>query len=122
MRRAALQGKHRSIRAAAAVAVGTAAALAWAPQALAGTTTSGVELDPVGTFDTPTYVDDAPAFPALLFVTERAGLIQALDDAVPAAKPFLDITDRVNTAGEGGLLSIAFPPDYAHSRPSTSTT
>ncbi len=99
-----------------AAALGTAAALAWAPPALAGTTTSGVELDPIGTFDTPTYIDDAPGFPNLLFVTERAGIVEALDDEVPAAKPFLDISHRVNTAGEGGLLSIAFPPDYADSR------
>jgi glucose/arabinose dehydrogenase len=91
--------------------------LAWAaPQALAGAITTGVELVPIGSFDTPTYVDDAPGFPDLLFVTERSGVIEALDGEVPAAQPFLDISNRVNTAGEGGLLSIAFPPDYAESR------
>jgi glucose/arabinose dehydrogenase len=111
-----LHGQRRSIRAAIAVAGGVAA-LAWAaPQALGGTTSNGVELVSIGSFDSPTYVDDAPGFPNLLFVTERSGVIEALDDEAPAAKPFLDISDRVSTAGEGGLLSIAFPPDYAQSR------
>jgi glucose/arabinose dehydrogenase len=49
-------------------------------------------------------------------VTERSGVVKVLDNEVPASKPFLDISGRVNTAGEGGLLSIALPPDYADSR------
>ena len=30
-------------------------------------------------------------------------------------QPFLDISDNVSTDGEGGLLSMAFPPDYRSS-------
>ena len=29
------------------------------------------------------------------------------------AEPFLDLADRVSCCGERGLLSVAFPPDYA---------
>ena len=31
-------------------------------------------------------------------------------------RPFLDITDRVRSGSERGLLSVAFPPDYASTR------
>jgi len=36
-------------------------------------------------------------------------------DGEDLAEPFLDLTDRVETGGERGLLSLAFAPDYAAS-------
>src|SRR3954453_16624350 len=54
----------------------------------------------------------APAGDARLFIVERAGRIRIMRSGVLKATPFLDIASRVNTSGEGGLLSIAFRPDY----------
>jgi glucose/arabinose dehydrogenase len=51
-----------------------------------------------------------------IFVVERAGRIRVVRDGVLLATPFLDISNRVSTAGERGLLSMAFHPDYATNR------
>ena len=52
-----------------------------------------------------------------LFLTLQAGNIRIMQaDNTLLAAPFLNITDRVNDAGnEQGLLGLAFPPDYATS-------
>jgi glucose/arabinose dehydrogenase len=68
------------------------------------------------TFDTPVYAENAQRFNDLLFVVEQGGEIEVLKDEVKRPKPFLDITDRVRSGGEEGLLSVAFPPDYKKSR------
>ena len=49
------------------------------------------------------------------FVVERIGTVRELDEAgVPAAEPYLDLRDRVNSGGiEQGLLGMAFHPDFA---------
>jgi hypothetical protein len=50
-----------------------------------------------------------------LFVVERAGRILAFENSADATEQttFLDIRSRVDTEGEGGLLGMAFHPDYA---------
>jgi glucose/arabinose dehydrogenase len=49
-----------------------------------------------------------------LFVVEKAGRIQMIENGAVQPAPFLDITDRVGSRGsEQGLLSVAFPSDYA---------
>ncbi|NLG48885.1 MAG: PQQ-dependent sugar dehydrogenase [Chloroflexi bacterium] len=48
-----------------------------------------------------------------LFVIEQPGRIRIVRDGVVLETPFLDITDRVSCCGERGLLSVAFPPEYA---------
>jgi len=49
-----------------------------------------------------------------LFVVERKGRIRIIADGVLTETAFLDITDRVRSSGnEEGLLSVAFPSDYA---------
>jgi glucose/arabinose dehydrogenase len=76
----------------------------------------------LGTFKKPVYLTVAPGYPDLLFVVERAGRIQLLRDEVKLAQPFLDISDLVlglpdgGAGPEQGLLSVAFPPDYAQTR------
>jgi len=53
----------------------------------------------------------APKGDKRLFVVQQWGLIQVIrHDKVTT---FLDISDRVNTAGERGLLGLVFDPDYA---------
>lgn len=47
------------------------------------------------------------------FITERPGRIRVVRDGVVLATPFLDISERVSTVGEGGLLAMEFSPDYS---------
>jgi glucose/arabinose dehydrogenase len=70
----------------------------------------------IGEFDHPVYVAGAPAHPRLLFVVEQAGRIMVVDGGHRLSRPFLDIRDQVGyDRGERGLLSVAFPLDYATS-------
>lgn len=56
----------------------------------------------------------AHAGDARLFVNEQAGRIRVVIDGEVQAMPFLDITGRVDDAGnEQGLLGLAFHPAYA---------
>lgn len=48
-----------------------------------------------------------------LFVVEQEGRIQLVKNGVVQPTPFLDITDRISSGGERGLLGLAFPPTYA---------
>lgn len=48
-----------------------------------------------------------------LFLVERRGRVFVVENGVQRATPFLDIPNRVGSAGgEQGLLSLAFAPDY----------
>ena len=73
-----------------------------------------VALKKIGSFDSPVDVTGAPGFPQLLFVVEQAGRVEVLRNGHRLPHPFLDVDPLVsNSGGERGLLSIAFPPDYA---------
>ena len=48
-----------------------------------------------------------------LFVVEQRGIVKIIKGGVLQSVPFLDITDRVLSGGERGLLSIAFPPGFS---------
>jgi glucose/arabinose dehydrogenase len=76
----------------------------------------GLALKKIGSFDAPVSVGGAPGFPELLFVVEQPGRIVVLRDGHKLGKPFLDLRDQVSYGGERGLLSLAFPPDYARSK------
>jgi glucose/arabinose dehydrogenase len=108
------------------VAIGVSAALALFALPACGTAQQpqggarqggGVALKRIGSFDHPTYVAGAPGFPKLLFVVEQPGRVELLRGGRRRRRPFLDIRSLVGyDGGERGLLSIAFPPDYATSR------
>ena len=55
----------------------------------------------------------APGGDARQFIVERRGRIHVLENGALRTTPFRDISARVNMAGEGGLLSMAFDPQYA---------
>jgi len=77
----------------------------------------GLALKKIGQFDTPVYVSGAPGFPKLLFVVEQPGRIAVLSGGKRLPRPFLDLRGEVGyDGGERGLLSIAFPDDYARSK------
>jgi glucose/arabinose dehydrogenase len=64
----------------------------------------------------PLYLTAPPGDRSRLFVVERTGAIRIIKHGVLEATPFLDITARVSTGAEQGILGMAFPPDYATSR------
>ncbi len=81
----------------------------------AATASRGVALKQIGSFEAPVYVTGAPGSPKLLFVVEQPGRIVVLRGGHRLRRPFLDIRGTVGYGGEEGLLSVAFPPNYARS-------
>jgi glucose/arabinose dehydrogenase len=75
----------------------------------------GFRLSRIGSFDQPTFVTAPPGDKARVFVTEQPGRIRVLVNRKLRSRAFLDLRDDVNCCGERGLLSMAFPPDYADS-------
>jgi glucose/arabinose dehydrogenase len=65
-----------------------------------------------GDADHPVHLT-APPGDARLFVVEQPGKIRILENGRWKRAPFLDLTDRVRSGGEQGLLSLAFHPRYA---------
>jgi glucose/arabinose dehydrogenase len=55
----------------------------------------------------------SPPGDARLFIVERPGRIRIVQNGILLPTPFLDISDRTQTEGERGLLSVAFHPQYA---------
>ena len=51
-----------------------------------------------------------------LYLVEQAGRIRLVRNGTLLAAPFLDISPRVLSGGERGLLGLAFPPGYATKR------
>ncbi|HEX2721451.1 MAG TPA: PQQ-dependent sugar dehydrogenase, partial [Gemmatimonadaceae bacterium] len=71
-----------------------------------------IKLEQVGgRFTSPVYLTSPPG-DSRLFVVEQAGRIIVVKDGRALAEPFLDISARVRSGGEQGLLSMAFHPDY----------
>jgi glucose/arabinose dehydrogenase len=60
----------------------------------------------------PTYLT-SPSGSSRLFVTEQPGRIRIIQNGSLVTQPFLDITSKVFSEGERGLLSVAFHPSYA---------
>ena len=62
----------------------------------------------------PVSLQQAPGDATRWFVVEQAGTIRvfANEDGVSATLSFLDITGRVRSGGERGLLGMAFHPDF----------
>ena len=77
-----------------------------------------VKVEPlVGGLTNPLWVTGAGDGSGRLFVAEQAGRIRVVQGGQVVAKPFLDITDRVLSGGERGLLGFAFPPGFGPTRP-----
>jgi glucose/arabinose dehydrogenase len=51
-----------------------------------------------------------------LFVIEQPGLIRIIRNGAVVTTPFLDISARLESGGEKGLLGLAFHPSYAQNR------
>jgi glucose/arabinose dehydrogenase len=59
----------------------------------------------------PVYVGSARDSTGRMFIVEKTGKIKVY---LPGGtvRTYLDLSDRISTAGEGGLLSIAFQPNF----------
>ena len=60
----------------------------------------------------PLYLTHAGDGSGQLFVVEQPGTIQVIVQGILQDKPFLDITNRVLSGGERGLLGLAFHPNH----------
>jgi glucose/arabinose dehydrogenase len=75
------------------------------------------KLVPVATgLNQPVYVAMPPNDSHRLFIVEKVGVIRVVRNGRLLASPFLDISSKVSTDGERGLLSMAFDPGYATNR------
>ena len=70
-------------------------------------------LDPIGTFDHPTFVTSPPGDESRLFVVRQPGQIMLVKST--GTTTFMTVPNVFYDGGERGLLSLAFPPDYATS-------
>jgi glucose/arabinose dehydrogenase len=64
-------------------------------------------------FEHPVHLTHAGDGSGRMFVVEQQGIIRIIKGGSVLPAPFLDITGKVLHGGERGLLSVAFPPDYA---------
>jgi glucose/arabinose dehydrogenase len=89
-----------------------------APTSAQGTIPAGsIQVErvfPNMSFQNMTNLVQPAAKSGLIFVTEQRGVIYAVaaDHPEQALSVFLDITDRVHSGGEEGLLGLAFDPNY----------
>jgi glucose/arabinose dehydrogenase len=95
----------------AATLVATTAA---APARADVTAAGGLRLAQIGSFASPTYVTGPPGDASRVVVVQKGGRIRILRNGALLPAPFLTVTG-VHDAGEQGLLSLAFAPDYATS-------
>jgi hypothetical protein len=57
----------------------------------------------------------APAGDSRIFVVEQGGRIRIVRGGAIVSSPFLDISGRISSGGEQGLLGLAFHPSYGTS-------
>lgn len=69
---------------------------------------------PALSFSAPVDLQTPPDGSGRLFVVEQAGLIKVFgnDPAVSASGTFIDLSSRIETGGERGLLGLSFHPDF----------
>jgi glucose/arabinose dehydrogenase len=101
------------ILAVVALAVAITACGSGSPRAI--TAAAGVKLTKIGSFDQPVYLISPPGDTHRLFVVEKTGRIRIVKDGQVLGQPFLSLAGRLSSGSEQGLLSMAFPPDYASS-------
>jgi glucose/arabinose dehydrogenase len=108
-----LEGYRRALVAIlAALAALSLALLASAPARGANNFPSGFSETLVDNgLSSPTAMAFAPD--GRIFVTEQGGRVRVIKDGNLLAQPFADISSKVDSRGERGLLGIAFDPDFA---------
>ncbi len=64
-------------------------------------------------FSQPLFVTYAPGANDL-YVVEKSGKVEIIEGSGPRSTPFMNISSKLSTSGEQGLLSIAFHPNYTN--------
>jgi len=85
------------------------ASLVQSPQAATGLPAGFQDVPVVNGLSNPTAMEFAPD--GRLFVTQQGGQLRVIKNGVLLSAPFLTLT--VNSAGERGLLGLAFDPNFA---------
>ncbi len=79
--------------------------------------TNALQLDPfLSGLQAPTFITSARDSSNRLFILEQPGRIRVLQPGSRTTTVFLDITARVLSGGERGLLGLAFHPQYKTNR------
>jgi len=65
-----------------------------------------------GSYSAPLHVTSPPG-DERLFVVERGGRVEIIDDGVALSTPFINISSMITSGGERGLLGMTFHPDYS---------
>ena len=82
-----------------------------------GAAAASIKLVPVLTgLSSPLFVTNARDGTNRLFVVEQAGIVKLLQQGTTAPTVFLNITSKVLSGGERGLLGLAFHPQFASNR------
>lgn len=85
------------------------------PAASAATLLAGFDETPVASgLSRPTALAIAPD--GRFFVAEQAGKLRVIKDDQLLQEPFVDLTDVVDSAGERGLLGVAFDPNFSRNQ------
>jgi glucose/arabinose dehydrogenase len=94
----------------------TAVVTACASSAVPTSTTAqpALRLEQVANLSAPLHVAAPRSEPNRVYVVEQDGAIRVLQGR--RVRTFLDISSRVRSGGEQGLLSVAFHPQYARNR------
>ena len=78
---------------------------------------ASIQLEQVVTdLSSPLYVTNAHNGSNRLFIVERPGRIEVLQPGATSPTVFLDITSKVLSGGERGLLGLAFHPNFPTNR------
>ena len=86
-----------------------------AGEPVAGTPTLGARLVAAG-FQRPLDLQSVTGDSQRIYVVEQGGRIQIVLNGQRQTTPFLDISDRLGSGGERGLLGLAFHPDFSTNR------
>ena len=87
--------------------------LGWMPGAFGQFGMSSVRV--ASGLDKPVMVTSPPGDPRL-FVVEKDGFIRIIPNDRLDAAPFLNLSAKIDTTGESGMLGLAFHPDFANNR------
>jgi hypothetical protein len=74
-----------------------------------------VKVDRIARLKEPVYLTQPPGPGSQLYIVQRQGTVRVLSPDRLLAQPFLKISDLVKQNGggaDGGMTSMAFPPDY----------
>ena len=72
-----------------------------------------VLVSPIAGLTQPVSITHAGDGSGRIFVVQQNGQIRIIRNGTLASTPFLNISTRISTGGERGLLGLAFPPGFA---------